>query len=99
MVYLFIKKGRILVYFLVWLKRKSEKVGVGTLPRLLVALWNFCKKKCFDFSTLSMGNIDDGEKKITMEDCPRLSKIVRGLQRLSKFIEDCQKLSDIVKYC
>ena len=26
-----LKKGRILVYFLVWLKRKSEKAAVGTL--------------------------------------------------------------------
>ena len=72
---------------MVWLKRKSEKVGVGTLPRLLVALWNFCKKKCFDFSTLSMGNIDDGEKKITMEDCPRLSKIVKDCQRFTKIVK------------
>ena len=31
LVYFFIKKGRILVYFLQWLKRKSEEVAVGTL--------------------------------------------------------------------
>ena len=39
-----------------------------------------------------MGNIDDGEKKITMEDCPRLSKIVSA-----KIAKDCQRLSKIVR--
>ena len=39
-----------------------------------------------------MGNIDDGEKNITMEDFPRLSEIVKDCQRLLKIVRDCQRL-------